>query len=82
MAEGTSPTRVTAEGLALIEAIGKAIKRDGVGKLPPRFRRHLEKRLVPTSNASIILAAVAEMLEAVDADEAERVRKAHEPTEK
>ena len=78
MAVGTTPVRVTAECLELIEAIGKKVKDEGVSNLPPRFRRHLQSRVQPTSNASILQAAVAEMIEAVDPVAAARVRKAHE----
>jgi len=58
----------------MIEEIGKRIQSGGLGDLPPRFRRHLEKRAMPQSHSACIAAAVAEMLEAIDPKAAEKLR--------
>jgi hypothetical protein len=71
---GTQPVRVTSNTKKRIEAIGKRLTTEGMSDVPPRYRKHLEKRAVPASHASVIAAAVAEMLEAIDPKLAEKLR--------
>lgn len=71
----TKSMRITTEGVACAEAIQVRVREQGVAAMPPRVRQSLARQPNPTALGAIVSAALWDLLERIDPDEAARIEK-------